>query len=74
MHSCGLGPCSLGADCLARWTGPLSRALARSIQSITLVDEDGRRYYRKSWSEGWRRLRTDEDFKRLNAAIDEERR
>ncbi len=49
--------------------GP-SPALIEHIQSLTIVDHDGRQYFRKTVWDGWRRLRTAADFRELNAAID----
>lgn len=42
----------------------------RAIKQCTLTDKDGRRYYRRGLADGWRRLRTSDDFRLMNHAID----
>jgi hypothetical protein len=49
--------------------GPPTRARIHMIQALTTIDRDGKRYWRKSVNEGWRRLRTDEDLRQLNEAL-----
>ena len=53
--------------------GPLPE-LAQRIISLTHTDEAGRRYYRTEPYEGWRRLRTPDDYDRLDAVIERWRR
>lgn len=72
-HSCGPGACELGVRCPAAHSGGPTRELARAIKSLTLITDDGRAYYRELLYAGWRRLRTAEDYARLNAVIDLER-
>jgi hypothetical protein len=67
---------NLPADCRSHsGADPVyySTRLQRSIpviQSLTRVDDDSARYYRVSSHEGWRRLKTVEDYARLNKAIE----
>jgi hypothetical protein len=71
MHVCNsaCGP----VDCPVIWTGPPRRAMIRVLQGLGYKDSQDRLYYRTSTWEGWRRLRTTEDYARLNAAIDAHR-
>lgn len=40
------------------------------IMALTKISDDGTRYYRVSQHEGWRRLKSKEDYARLNKALD----
>lgn len=40
------------------------------ICHLTRTDEAGRRFFRRAFNEGWRRLRTADDFATLNRVID----
>lgn len=47
----------------------LERIIPR-VLSLTWTDAGGRRFYRRSVGDGWRRLRTAADVAELNRAID----
>jgi hypothetical protein len=57
----------------ARWHGSPNRIILRAIFAHTYVDQQGRRYYRQSPTDGWRRLRSAEEFAELNAVIEKYR-
>lgn len=54
---------------IARWTGGPSSDRIAAIFRLTRTDSADS-YYRQSECEGWRRLRTSEDYARLNKALD----
>lgn len=51
------------------YRGPPTQARIRQIQSLTAIDKEGKRYWRTSVNEGWRRLRNNADFTQLNEAL-----
>lgn len=57
----------------ARWTGPPGPLVIRAILAVTYTDNQGRRYYRRSPMDGWRRLVGLAAFEELNAVIEKYR-
>lgn len=58
---------------LAVWTGTPTQDTIWLIKRLTRVDQDGQRYYRRSLSDGWRRLRYAIDFEDFNKTLDRQR-
>lgn len=57
----------------ARWTGKPGPLVVSAILAHTYVDQNGRRYYRRSLMDPWVRLRSPESFEDLNAVIEKYR-
>ena len=60
----------MGADGEMFYNGGPTPKRVRAIEALTFKDEDDRMFYREKPYAHWKPLLTEEDYRRLNAAVE----